>query len=92
MLGSVRASGCGAVSLCLGPALRAAPGAELQLRAAPAPTLPSDASQAARCFLITDHTFKARGILTLIWPVLGRRSDLRASLCWFPIQILSPHL
>lgn len=45
------------------------------------PSLPSDASQAASCFLITDHTFKATGILTLTWPVFSRRSDLRAFLC-----------
>lgn len=51
------------------------------------PSLPSDASQAARCFLITDHTFKATGILTLTWPVFSRRSDLRAFLCQPLIQI-----
>ena len=51
------------------------------------PSLHSDASQAARCFLITDHTFKATGILTLTWPVFSRRSDLRAFLCQSPIQI-----
>lgn len=75
------------VTLCLGLPLCTALGAELQFRNAPTPSLPSDASQAARCFLITDHTFKARGILTLIWPVLSRRSDLRAFLCRFLIQI-----
>lgn len=71
------------------PCARPALGAELQFRTfLPCPlSLPSDASQTARCFLITDHTFQARGILTLIWPLVSRRTDLRAFLSPFLIQI-----